>query len=125
VVETVVEAAPAPAEAQISTSESETQIASSEAQETTPQVDETPIPTQTQEKAKEEEPAAVKIPAMHSGYLTKQGHFVRSWKRRYFVLDGGMLKYFGKAIDGRLRCISYVHLMLRCYLWLVVALHST
>jgi hypothetical protein len=153
VVETVVEAAPAPAEAQISTSESETQIASSEAQETTPQVDETAIPTQTQERAKDhsavydtnaddvaddnsesssvvEEPIALEPTisaeevteealsappvddtvsgnatatttsesiSVFKGFMKKRGHVVKNWKRRFFVLDQGILRYYADS----------------------------
>jgi hypothetical protein len=30
----------------------------------------------------------------HSGYLTKQGGFVRSWKKRWFILKNNFLYYF-------------------------------
>lgn len=39
-------------------------------------------------------------PAIYMGYLTKRGHFVRNWKRRYFVLDAGVLKYYSKSLEG-------------------------
>jgi hypothetical protein len=28
------------------------------------------------------------------GFLTKQGHIFKSWKRRWFILQGNMLFYF-------------------------------
>ena len=33
-------------------------------------------------------------PPKRMGFLWKEGHKVRSWKRRYFVLDGGHLDYY-------------------------------
>lgn len=33
-------------------------------------------------------------PAMCQGYIKKQGHVVRNWKRRYFVLRDGVLAYY-------------------------------
>lgn len=32
----------------------------------------------------------------HCGYLTKQGHVFKNWKKRYFVLDDSILTYFDK-----------------------------
>lgn len=37
------------------------------------------------------------IPAPHSGYLKKEGHIIRNWKRRYFTLIGGILHYYEKS----------------------------
>lgn len=34
-----------------------------------------------------------------SGYLTKRGYIVKSWKRRWFVLDHNLLKYFRDRND--------------------------
>mmetsp|Transcript_10010 Transcript_10010/g.15122 ORF Transcript_10010/g.15122 Transcript_10010/m.15122 type:complete len:607 (-) Transcript_10010:236-2056(-) len=39
------------------------------------------------------------IPPMHRGWLRKEGHMVRSWKERYFVLIAGDLSYYEKPID--------------------------
>jgi hypothetical protein len=35
-------------------------------------------------------------PPLKIGWLQKQGHFVKNWKRRYFVLEMGRLQYFEK-----------------------------
>lgn len=36
-------------------------------------------------------------PPLVTGYLKKQGHVVRNWKRRFFVLEQGRLTYFEKT----------------------------
>ena len=36
-----------------------------------------------------------------SGYLTKQGHRVKSWKRRHFVVANGLLSYYDAAGDAK------------------------
>ena len=38
--------------------------------------------------------------AVKAGFLTKQGHKVKNWKRRWFVLRGHMLQYFRKPSDA-------------------------
>jgi hypothetical protein len=35
-----------------------------------------------------------RLPEPHSGWLRKEGHFMRSWKKRFFVLNCGHMKYF-------------------------------
>ncbi|KAF0683169.1 Aste57867_24762 [Aphanomyces stellatus] len=35
-----------------------------------------------------------------SGWLFKLGHVRKNWKRRYFVLDGSVLRYFSEDIDS-------------------------
>lgn len=35
-------------------------------------------------------------PAMKTGWARKQGHMYKSWKKRYFVLYEGILKYYDK-----------------------------
>ena len=35
-------------------------------------------------------------PPLMTGWLQKQGHFVRNWKKRFFVLEMGRLQYFEK-----------------------------
>jgi hypothetical protein len=37
------------------------------------------------------------VPALKKGYLFKQGHVVRNWKKRFFVLENGWLMYFVHA----------------------------
>lgn len=54
---------------------------------TSPEVSSPPPPQTTK-------PPSSLPPKPHSGWLTKQGHLIRNWKRRYFTLDGGVLKYF-------------------------------
>jgi hypothetical protein len=45
---------------------------------------------------------------LHSGFITKRGHFVKNWKRRFFSLSkNGLLQYF----DGR-RCKGQLALSL-------------
>lgn len=36
----------------------------------------------------------VQIPDMKTGWLQKQGHMVKNWKRRFFVLNYGVLAYY-------------------------------
>ena len=33
-------------------------------------------------------------PKLHQGYLYKEGHTIKSWKRRWCVLQGSLLLYF-------------------------------
>ncbi|KAG9408980.1 hypothetical protein AC1031_020885 [Aphanomyces cochlioides] len=35
-----------------------------------------------------------------SGWLNKQGHVRKNWKRRFFVLDGSVLQYFSDDVDS-------------------------
>ncbi|RHY30329.1 hypothetical protein DYB32_004401 [Aphanomyces invadans] len=35
-----------------------------------------------------------------SGWLYKQGHILKNWKRRFFVLDGSVLRYFSEDVDA-------------------------
>ena len=35
-------------------------------------------------------------PSRYTGYLSKQSSFMKSWNKRYFVLEGGYLKYYDK-----------------------------
>ncbi len=37
--------------------------------------------------------------AVKAGFLTKQGHKFKNWKRRWFVLRGRMLSYYRKPTD--------------------------
>lgn len=36
----------------------------------------------------------IQIPDMKTGWLLKQGHLVKNWKRRFFVLNYGVLTYY-------------------------------
>lgn len=36
----------------------------------------------------------IKVPDMKKGYMLKQGHVVKNWKNRFFVLEEGMLTYY-------------------------------
>lgn len=38
--------------------------------------------------------ALIQIPDMKTGWLLKQGHLVKNWKRRFFVLNYGVLSYY-------------------------------
>ena len=40
-------------------------------------------------------------PPLMKGWLRKQGHIVRNWKERYFVLDGGVLSYYVESCDSK------------------------
>jgi hypothetical protein len=37
--------------------------------------------------------------ATTKGWLSKEGHFIKNWKKRYFVLNQGYLRYYERAID--------------------------
>lgn len=37
------------------------------------------------------------------GYLTKQGHRVKNWKRRWFSLEGGVLRYYDSKGDAKVK----------------------
>ena len=59
---------------------------------------------------------AVEVPVMLRGWARKQGHLVRSWKTRYFVLADGQLAYyadqretqpFGADLKGRICLAGY------------------
>jgi hypothetical protein len=42
------------------------------------------------------------LPPLTAGYLTKQGHRVRNWKRRWFTLgEDGALTYYGSAGEAK------------------------
>lgn len=44
-----------------------------------------------------------RIPEIKRGWLKKQGQIIKSWKKRFFVLADGQLKYFENdpRTDGR------------------------
>eukprot|EP00002_Diphylleia_rotans_P035365 TRINITY_DN7709_c0_g1_i2.p1 TRINITY_DN7709_c0_g1~~TRINITY_DN7709_c0_g1_i2.p1 ORF type:complete len:380 (+),score=51.99 TRINITY_DN7709_c0_g1_i2:87-1226(+) len=41
------------------------------------------------------------IPAVMEGYLWKQGHFIRNWKKRWFILRSGVLQYFESERESK------------------------
>jgi len=43
--------------------------------------------------------SVLEAPLVLRGWLTKQGHKVRNWKTRYFVLDRGLLSYYADQKD--------------------------
>ncbi|KAF0690328.1 Aste57867_18259 [Aphanomyces stellatus] len=47
-------------------------------------------------------------PIACSGYLTKQGHKRKSWKRRYFVLRGHLLSYYKDYESANKQCLAEV-----------------
>ena len=48
---------------------------------------------------------------VYKNYFSKQGHFFKNWKRRYFVLDNGILYYYEKDIPGvNAICKLYVYI---------------
>ena len=40
-----------------------------------------------------------KVQSVKVGWLLKQGHVIRNWKKRWFVLDKGVLRYYVKPLD--------------------------
>lgn len=67
------------------------------------------------EKSEECNPTYVEI---SKGYFLKQGHFFKNWKRRFFVLDNGVLYYYEKDIPGItifLMFLSFSNIMPRLY----------
>ncbi|KAF1332566.1 Dynein light chain, partial [Globisporangium splendens] len=63
-------------------------------QEETPPVKTEPVPT----KSPPSSSPSIAKPEVKYGWLLKQGHLIRSWKQRYFVLNGDSLQYY-ESID--------------------------
>ena len=42
---------------------------------------------------------AISLPPLKKGYILKEGHFIKNWKNRFFVLDAGMLTYYESSTD--------------------------
>lgn len=42
--------------------------------------------------------AGAKMPVRMEGWMNKQGHFVKNWKTRWFVLDGTAITYAPKEV---------------------------
>lgn len=45
------------------------------------------------------EPAVAKVPALKKGFILKEGHLVKNWKNRFFVLENGVLAYYESSTD--------------------------
>ncbi len=46
---------------------------------------------------------------LREGWLVKRGHMFRTWRRRWFELDGPSLKYYTKAGEGRAKGAIRLH----------------
>jgi hypothetical protein len=53
------------------------------------------------ETALDDEEAALRTTLVRAGFLTKQGHRVLSWRRRWFQLQGETLTYFASPSDNK------------------------
>ena len=77
----------------------------------------TPLPFEAKKAAAI---AALEGVEIYQEYFLKQGHFFKNWKRRYFVLDSGILYYYEKDIPGvSLRWFFFLT-MLWYNLWLCI-----
>jgi hypothetical protein len=38
-------------------------------------------------------------PPLKKGFILKEGHLVKNWKNRFFVLDGGVMTYYESSTD--------------------------
>jgi hypothetical protein len=82
---------------------------------------EEPVPGVAQEQHEHEQQAAALSASMDEsvkvGWLSKQGHVVKNWKKRWFVLQEGVLRYythplqeapFGRGLKGEMTLENYV-----------------
>lgn len=56
-------------------------------------------------------PSSKSLPPLKEGWLMKEGHTFRSWKKRFFTLSEGYLSYFeseGKGLKGSINLASYL-----------------
>jgi hypothetical protein len=44
-------------------------------------------------------PAVSKTPPLKKGFILKEGHLVKNWKNRFFVLDAGVMTYYESSTD--------------------------
>lgn len=40
-----------------------------------------------------------KMPALKKGFILKEGHLVKNWKNRFFVLEAGIMTYYESSTD--------------------------
>jgi hypothetical protein len=40
-----------------------------------------------------------KMPALKKGFILKEGHLVKNWKKRFFVLEAGVMTYYESSTD--------------------------
>ena len=70
------------------------------------------------QKARQLEDAANKLTEMKvEGWLFKKGSFVKSWKRRYFLVQNGCLVYLTDAKGWRAICYIFCSVLplLKCF----------
>ena len=39
------------------------------------------------------------VPTLKKGFILKEGHLIKSWKNRFFVLENGVMTYYESSID--------------------------
>ena len=39
------------------------------------------------------------VPPLKKGFILKEGHLIKSWKNRFFVLENGVMTYYESSID--------------------------
>jgi hypothetical protein len=56
-------------------------------------------------------PSTKSLPPTKEGWLMKEGHTFRSWKKRFFTLSEGCLSYYtsqGKGLKGSINLVNYL-----------------